>query len=178
MLHSFIHSCIEQILLYCPLHVSVVVHMVKKISTNCLLTKLSLEGTRASNQADTILCYLVTYIGEVQDVMGLPKWLSGKEPACCDRRHGSIPGSGRSPGGGNGNPLQYSHLENSVDRGTCRVVAYWLQRVRHDWARTRACFSLELLIHLWISHRDLCLDLLICEVTAFIFTTRDIENLN
>ena len=30
---------------------------------------------------------------------------------------GSIPGSGRSPGGGNGNPLQYSCLENSMDRG-------------------------------------------------------------
>ena len=33
---------------------------------------------------------------------------------------GSIPGSGRSPGGGHGNPLQYSCLENSVDRG-----AWW-----------------------------------------------------
>ena len=40
---------------------------------------------------------------------------------------GSMPGSGRSPGGGHGNPLQYSLLENSVDRGTwqgtvCRVA--------------------------------------------------------
>ena len=33
---------------------------------------------------------------------------------------GSVPGSGRSPGGGNGNPLQYSCLENPVDRG-----AWW-----------------------------------------------------
>ena len=31
---------------------------------------------------------------------------------------GSIPGSGRSPGGGSGNPLQYSCLENSMDKGT------------------------------------------------------------
>ena len=38
------------------------------------------------------------------------------------RDMGSIPGSGRSPGGGHGNPLQYSRLENSVDRGTCGVV--------------------------------------------------------
>ena len=30
---------------------------------------------------------------------------------------GLIPGSGRSPGGGNGNPLQYSYLENPMDRG-------------------------------------------------------------
>ena len=39
-----------------------------------------------------------------------------------DTRHmGSIPGSGRSPGGGNGNLLQYSYLENSMDRGAWRV---------------------------------------------------------
>ena len=34
---------------------------------------------------------------------------------------GSIPGSGRSPGGGHGNPLQYSCLENPMDRGTWRA---------------------------------------------------------
>ena len=33
------------------------------------------------------------------------------------RRHSSIPGSGRSPGGGNGNPLQYFCLGNPMDRG-------------------------------------------------------------
>ena len=32
---------------------------------------------------------------------------------------GSLPGSGRSPGGGNGNPLQYSCLENPMDKGAC-----------------------------------------------------------
>ena len=44
------------------------------------------------------------------------------------RDMGSISGSGRSPGIGNSNPLQYPCLENSMDR---RV---WPQRVRHDWA--------------------------------------------
>ena len=43
---------------------------------------------------------------------------------------GSIPGSGRSPGGGNGNPLKYSCLGNSTDRGVwqasaCRVAKSW-----------------------------------------------------
>ena len=38
------------------------------------------------------------------------------------RDTGSIPGSGRPPGGGNGNPLQYSRLENSMDRGTWRAT--------------------------------------------------------
>ena len=37
---------------------------------------------------------------------------------------GSIPGLGRSPGGGHGNPLQYSCLENPVDRGTWRTIAH------------------------------------------------------
>ena len=37
---------------------------------------------------------------------------------------GSIPGSGRSPGEGNGNPLQYSCLENSIDRGAWWATVY------------------------------------------------------
>ena len=37
---------------------------------------------------------------------------------------GSIPGSGRSPGGGHGNPLQYSCLENSMDRGAWRAMVH------------------------------------------------------
>ena len=45
---------------------------------------------------------------------------SGKEPACQWKRHkqtdDSVPGLGRSPGGGHGNPLQYSCLENPLDR--------------------------------------------------------------
>ena len=42
---------------------------------------------------------------------------------------GLIPG-GRSPGGGNGNPLQYSCLENSIDRGAWLASVYGLARVR------------------------------------------------
>ena len=53
--------------------------------------------------------------------VGLPQWLSSKESAYNvgdDRDEGSIPGLGRSPGEGHGNPLQYSCLENPMDRGT------------------------------------------------------------
>ena len=52
-----------------------------------------------------------------------PSGVVGKEPACNagdTRDIASIPGSGRSPGGGQGNPLQYSCLENPMDRG-----AWW-----------------------------------------------------
>ena len=52
--------------------------------------------------------------------MGLPCGSDGEEYACNVRDLGSIPGSGRSPGEGRGNPLQYSGLENPMDRG-----AWW-----------------------------------------------------
>ena len=50
---------------------------------------------------------------------GLPWWLRGKVSACNAEDLGLIHGSGRSPGGGNGNPLQYPCLENSMDGGAC-----------------------------------------------------------
>ena len=50
------------------------------------------------------------------------------------RDTGSIPGLGRSPGEGNGNPLQYSCLKNPVDRGAWQATVHGVvsQRVRHD----------------------------------------------
>ena len=62
--------------------------------------------------------------------MGFPGGSDRKEFACNARDSDLIPGSGRSPGEGNGSPLQYSCLENPMDRG-----AQWatgLQRVRHN----------------------------------------------
>ena len=56
--------------------------------------------------------------------MGFPGGSVGKEPdlnAGDARDTGSIPGSGRSPGGGHGNPLQYSCLENPMDRGAWQL---------------------------------------------------------
>ena len=49
--------------------------------------------------------------------MGFPGGSDGKESACNARDLGSIPGSGRHPGEGTGNPLLYTHLENPMDRG-------------------------------------------------------------
>ena len=59
---------------------------------------------------------------------GLPGGTSGKEPACQCRRHeteGSTPGSRRSPGGRHGNPLQYSCLEDPMDRGAWKAIGPW-----------------------------------------------------
>ena len=60
-------------------------------------------------------------------ILGLPGSASGKEPTCNAgdvRDAGSIPGSGRSSGGGHGNPLKYSWLENSMDRGTWQSIVH------------------------------------------------------
>ena len=48
---------------------------------------------------------------------GFPGGSEGKTSACNVGDLGSIPGSGRSPGEGNGNPLQYSYLENFMEEG-------------------------------------------------------------
>ena len=58
----------------------------------------------------------------------------GKESACNAGDPGSIPGSGRPPGEGNGNPLQYSCLENHMDRGAWQATVRGVARVRHNLA--------------------------------------------
>ena len=55
-------------------------------------------------------------------IKGFPGGSDGKESACNLGDSGSIAGSGRSPGGGHGNPLQYSCLEKSMDRGAWRAA--------------------------------------------------------
>ena len=55
---------------------------------------------------------------------GFPGGSDGKESTCNSGDLGSIPGSGRFPGEGDGNPLQYSCLENFMDRGTWRAIVH------------------------------------------------------
>ena len=56
-------------------------------------------------------------------------WLNGKESACSKGDPGSIPGSGRSPGEGNGYLLQYSCLENSINRGAWWATVHGVAKV-------------------------------------------------
>ena len=78
----------------------------------------------------------------VIQVYGLSPWLSGKEFACQHRicrRCSSIPGSWRSPGGGNGNPPQYCCLENPMDRGVWQPMVHGVTKSRtwlNDWAQS------------------------------------------
>ena len=60
---------------------------------------------------------------------------------------GLIPWLGRSPGGGNGNPLQYACLKNPVGRGTWWAIVHRVTGVGHDWVTKRAC-SNTTVIHL------------------------------
>ena len=83
-----------------------------------------------------------------------------------DRDLGSVPGLGRSPGGGNGNPLQYSSLKYSTAEELDRLQSMGSQRVRHDQVteHTHMCFLVTVLqsslILGWliyiVLHRDSC----------------------
>ena len=64
--------------------------------------------------------------------MGFPGGSDGKESACNVGDLGSIPGLGRSPGGGHGYSLQYFCLENPMDKEPGRLQAMGSQRVGHD----------------------------------------------
>ena len=75
--------------------------------------------------------------------MDFPGGSDDKESACNAGDLGSIPGSGWSPEEGNGNPLQYSGVENSLDRRAWQDTVHGVKRIRHDWATGT-------LIHEWI----------------------------
>ena len=56
--------------------------------------------------------------------LGFPDGSAGKESTCNVGDQGSIPGLGRFPGGGHGNPLQYSGLENPMDTGAWQTTVH------------------------------------------------------
>ena len=61
-----------------------------------------------------------------------PGGSDGKASVCNVGDPSSIPGSGTSPGEGNGNPLQHSCLENPMDRGALVVCSPWGHKSRHN----------------------------------------------
>ena len=64
-------------------------------------------------------------------LLGFPGGSDGKASACNVGDPGSIPGLGRSPGEGNGNPL-HSFLKNPMDRGTWQATVHGVAPVGHD----------------------------------------------
>ena len=87
------------------------------------------------------------FIGHIINGCKLPWWLSGKEPAwnagdaAGDR--GLIPGSGRSPGEGNVNPIQYSCLGNPMDRGVWWATVHGVAKSQTllKWLSTSATWG-------------------------------------
>ena len=78
----------------------------------------------------TVLHGLVINLTRFLLCKGFPGGSDSKESACNVRDLGSIPGSGRSPGEGNGNPLKYSCLEKYMGRGPGRATAHWVAKSR------------------------------------------------
>ena len=72
-----------------------------------------------------VLCYVGCLTASLVSSQGFPGSSDGKESTCNEGDLGSIPGSGRSPGEGNGNPLQYSCLENLKDGESCDGLHPW-----------------------------------------------------
>ena len=74
----------------------------------------------------------VTNKGPACSPEGFPGGSDGKESACRAGDLGLIPGPGRSPAEGNGNPLQYSSLENPMDRGAWHATVHGVTKSRYD----------------------------------------------
>ena len=90
-------------------------------------------------------------IQQTHIILRLPCGSAGKEATCNSgdiKDVGLIPGSGRSPGGGHANPLQYSGLENPKDRGAWRATVH---TVTKSWTRLK---RLNTHTHTVITHQQ------------------------
>ena len=88
-------------------------------------------------------------MGSNQDYVGLPRWLSGKESTGNTGDTGdvgSIPGSGRSPGGEDGNPLQYSCLGYLIDRGAWQTIVYGVAKELDTTSRLNNCNKIVMVL--------------------------------
>ena len=79
---------------------------------------------------------------------GFPGGLDGKESAWNGRDPGLIPGLGKSDGEGNGYPLQYSCLENSMDRGAWRAIVHGVSKSQTDYLLEEAQISSIIVVYL------------------------------
>ena len=104
----------------------------------CFWTDHILKGKHGTEQL--ISLSFPGYLAE------LPQWLSGKESVCTAEHEGDmglIPELGRSPGGGHGNPLQHSCLENPMERGTWRTTVLEVTKswIGLKWLSTHRCLA-------------------------------------
>ena len=86
-------------------------------------------GSRQRGNSKFIHSFHTGLLSAPDVTASFPPWFRGKESACNagdTGDAGSIPGSGRSPGEGHGNPLWYSCLENPMDRGAWWATVHWI----------------------------------------------------
>ena len=96
--------------------------------------KIMLKGEKKEKLPQLFSCELGSFLypSRASQAAAVVKTLPAS--AGCIRDAGSIPGSGRSPGGGHGNPLQCSCLENPTDRRAWRAIDH---RVAKSWSRLK-----------------------------------------
>ena len=101
---------------------------------------------------------LLTKMNKLPISLGLPGGSDSKESACSEGYPGSIVGSGRSPGKGNGNTLQYTCLENPMEGGACQVTVHGVVRKVAErlhfhfvWINLWMC-TYVMAIHIYILH--------------------------
>ena len=83
---------------------------------------------------------------------------------------GLIPGSGRFPGGRNGNQVQYSCLENSMDRGAWWATVHGVGKMGPDWAHTVSVHPREVLVSMKVLGRitRVCMRAVMCMCVAYV----------
>ena len=115
--------------------------MHRKFSLQCTLPSTVQRHWKVCRQAtlNFVVNWMMEWawkIMEFQRQKDFPGDSDGKESTFCEGDSGSIPRSGRSPGDGNGNSLQYSCLGNSMDKGAWRVTVHWVTKSQtwlSDW---------------------------------------------
>ena len=118
---------VQPFLIFCLIHLLNLHFLISKISF------LEIKITFLEILFDSFpifLFFLGNLIAASYATLGLPGGSDGKESACNVGDLGSIPGLGRSPGGGHGNPLQNSCLENPMDRGAWQATVHGVAKSR------------------------------------------------
>ena len=132
---SFWQGCI--VFYLCTLHLnSIFVVVVQSLSCLTLCNPMDF-----STPGVPVLHYLPEFVHWVSDAIYSS---DGKESICNEKDMGLIPGFRRSPEEGNGDPLQYSCLENPMDRGAWLAKVHGLQRVGRDWVTKHTCECIKL----------------------------------
>ena len=108
---------------------------------DCSLPGSSVHGIFQARVLEWVAIALsISYMERSLTLLGFPGGSDGNESACNAGEPGLIPELGRSPGEGNGYPLKYSCLENSMKRGVWWAKSMRSQRIGHNWVITTFTF--------------------------------------